>query len=444
MQFQKTNRTAFLNFLRAKYEAWTGAIEVRSYPHYLLVDPSTICQLRCPTCPTGQENESRKLGTNITFRNRTMLAVDLFDALLHELGEYLFQITLYNWGEPLLNKKLPDFIKKAQALDIYTEIHTNLSLPLSDQFIDELLGSGLGSISASIDGFSQETYQTYRRGGNFELAKGNLERLIKARERLGLKTNIIWNFLVFSFNEHEIPATQKYCREVGITFNQREAFITNPDWLPSYRKNEANLQTLQVIPTNTVQESASTNPQQLPQKNRSTLPCAWHYNYSVVNADGSVSPCCAPWEQKFDFGVVQPGRESFADIWNNDLYRRSRGAFAGKEVKGLSQLETLCVKCPYGHGIQNLYSGLDIHVINQFNKVFKGSDPILDVAFDLLNDKKRFVEFFRENLIDDFSPETPTYSFFKRNYAFLQRTQNFVYREFKRSYRFLQRIQNSA
>lgn len=437
MPFQKTNRTAYLNFLRAKYEAWTGAVEVRSYPHYLLVDPSTICQLRCPTCPTGQENESRKLGTKVTFRNRTMLAVDLFDALLHELGEYLFQVTLYNWGEPLLNKNLPEFIKKAQALDIYTEIHTNLSLPLSDPFIDELLGSGLGSLSASIDGFSQETYQTYRRGGNFELAKGNLERLIKARDRLGLKTDIIWNFLVFSFNEHEIPATQNYCSDMGITFNRREAFITNPDWLPTYRKNEANLQALQVIPASPAQESASKKPQPLPQKSRSTLPCAWHYNYSVVNADGSVSPCCAPWEQKFDFGVVQPGQESFADVWNNDLYRRSRGAFAGKDVQGLSHLETICVKCPYGDGIQNLYSGLDVHVIKQFRKAFKGSDPFLDAAFDLLNDKKRFVEFFRENLINDFSQEIPAYSFSGRSYAFLRRTQRFVRRAFEKSYEFL-------
>ena len=437
MQFQKTNRTAFLNFLRAKYEAWTGAVEVKSYPHYLLVDPSTICQLRCPTCPTGQENESRKLGTNVTFRNRTMLAVDLFDELLHELGDYLFQITLYNWGEPLLNKKLPDLIRKAHALNIYTEIHTNLSLPLSDRFIDELLGSGLGSISASIDGFSQETYQTYRRGGNFELARGNLERLIKARDRLGLKTDIIWNFLVFSFNEHEIPATQKFCRELGIPFNKREAFITNPDWLPSYRKHEANLQTLKVIPSNTAQESAPAKPQPLPQKSRNILPCAWHYNYSVVNADGSVSPCCAPWEQKFDFGVVKPGLESFADIWNNDLYRRSRGAFAGKEVEGLSQVDTLCVKCPYGDGIQNLYSGLDVHVIHQFRKAFKGSDPFLNVAFDLLNDKKRFVEFFRENLIDDFSQEIPAYNISERSYAFLRGTQKFMRRAFERGYRLL-------
>jgi MoaA/NifB/PqqE/SkfB family radical SAM enzyme len=213
---------------------------------------------------------------------------------------------------------------------------------------------------------------------------------------------------------------------LGIIFNQREAFITNPAWLPSYRKNEANLNSLNVIQTETVQEPASAENQQSFKKTRSVSPCAWHYNYSVVNANGSVSPCCVPWEEKHDFGIVKPGLESFGDIWNNDLYRKSRGAFAGKEIEGLSQVDTLCVRCPYGHEVQNLYSGLDIHVINQFRKAFKGSDPFLDIAFNLLDDKKRFVEFFRDNLINDFSQKIPTYNFFARSYAFMQQLRGFV------------------
>ena len=35
--------------------------------------------------------------------------------------------------------------------------------------------------------------------------------------------------------------------------------------------------------------------------------CGWHYGYSAVNADGSVSPCCASWNQKDDFGRLDPG-----------------------------------------------------------------------------------------------------------------------------------------
>ena len=79
----------------------------------------------------------------------------------------------YNWGEPLLNKQLPAFIRKAKARRIETDVNSNLSLHLSNDDIDELLGSGLDNLSASLDGFSQQSYETYRVGGDLELAKSN-------------------------------------------------------------------------------------------------------------------------------------------------------------------------------------------------------------------------------------------------------------------------------
>ena len=241
MKFQKSNPSAFQNFLLAKYERFTGQVINQSSPYFLLIDPSSVCQLRCPFCPTGIENAAKKEGRPLRLRNRTMMTPELFDNLIEELGENLFYVLFYNWGEPLFNKHLPEFIRKAKSYHIHTEIHTNLSFQFTDAQIENLLSSGIDEIDASIDGFSQQSYQTYRQGGDFNLAKSNLERMAKTRERLGLQTDLIWNFLVFSFNEHEIEDCRKYCDEIGIRFNRRDAFIIiseKPDWLPSYRKHE--------------------------------------------------------------------------------------------------------------------------------------------------------------------------------------------------------------
>jgi MoaA/NifB/PqqE/SkfB family radical SAM enzyme len=67
--------------------------------------------------------------------------------LLEEMGEHLFLMEIHSWGEPLLNKQLPTFVRKAQAKKIETHMHTNLSLPLSDERIEDILGAG--SISCS-------------------------------------------------------------------------------------------------------------------------------------------------------------------------------------------------------------------------------------------------------------------------------------------------------
>lgn len=360
LKFDKKNRSAFENFIRAKSERLSGEILVRSYPSYLYIDPSSICNLRCPSCPTGVENAAKNTGNRITFRNRTLMSVELFDSLMDEVGEYLFMVMFYNWGEPLLNKKLPYFIRKAKNFDIYTELHSSLSIKIADEFIESILNSGIDSICGSIDGFSQETYGTYRQGGNFGLAKDNILRFAATRDKLGADTKIVWNFLVFGFNEHEVEDAKKFCAQNGIIFTRKDAFINkdaNPDWLPSYRKAEANKKP----------EKISVEP--APQKNS----CGWHYSYSAVNADGSVSACCGPWEQAQDFGAVIPGKQKFADVWNNALFRKSRALHSSVQIKDLPAVKTVCEKCPF-EGIKNHLAEFDQSVLARAKQLFPDLD----------------------------------------------------------------------
>jgi len=383
--FQKLNPSAFLNFLRAKYEMYTGEVNVTALPYYLCIDPSDKCQLRCPTCPTGIENESRRnREPELTLfrRERRMLSSELVDAVLDELGEYLFLVMFYNYGEPLLNPNVSAFIRKAKQYGIETELHTNLSLPLSDQRIDDLLTSGLDRLLASIDGFSQQTYQIHRVGGDLALVKSNLERIVKARNRLRLNTHISWGFLVFSFNEHEIPATQRYCHELGIEFHRRDAFVDNPEWLPSYRKRE----TPWIVPQEALLKKDSSkgwSPLPAVEKSRCASACGWHYGYSVVTGGGRVAPCCAVAKDEYDFGELAPGSASFREVWNNPAYQKSRAAFAAKDAQHLGHVETICTRCPYPATLHHLYSVHDAKVIGQFHRQFAGSDPVLEEAFDL-------------------------------------------------------------
>lgn len=400
--FQKVNRSAFLNFLRAKYEMYTGAVEVRTYPYFLTLEPSDVCQLRCPTCATGVENEYRrdKSAPSFTFRsNRTQLDPGFYAALLDELGEYLFLITFYNFGEPLLNRNLPRLIRQAKALNIETDINTNLSLHVSDAWLAELLDSGVDDVSASIDGFSQETYQRHRVGGDLDLVKRNLECLVRTRDRMGLNTRITYNMLVFSFNEHEVDAARQYADQLGIHFLAREAFIHNAEWLPSYRREEQprEVATSVVLPEGfqgDLRTKEIVFQRGEPIREWSPLPapdpsqparCAWHYGYSAITAGGSVAPCCGVTKQEYDFGRVEPGRTTFADVWNNAHYRTSRAAFSGVGANGLDGAQTICTRCPLSPFMHHMYSLHDFKVIAQFERVLKGSDPRLDQAFDLLS-----------------------------------------------------------
>lgn len=389
--FTKTNRSAFANFIRAKYEMYTGAVRVGSYPYHLLVESSDVCQLRCPTCVTGIENELRRQHApdRPTFRSdRTKMTPERFQALLEEVGEYLFMVMFYNFGEPLLNKDLPALIRLAKSFDVETDINTNLSLPLSDRQIEEVLSSGLDYLYASIDGFSQESYEKHRVGGNLQLVIENLTRIAKTRDRLGVNTLITYNFLVFSHNEHEIPLAEMFCDDLGIHFNTRDAFVHDPEWLPSYRKGELprRVAAAVTLPEGFQyyegQESKAWSP--LPElQGLATERCSWHYGYSVVSAGGNVAPCCGVPHAKHDFGRMGPGVGSFASVWNNDALQASRAAFSGKSDEAPAGVETVCTRCPLPPFMFQLYSLHDFKVVAQYARSIGASDPLLNEAFEL-------------------------------------------------------------
>lgn len=435
-RFRKTNPSAFLNFLHAKYEAYTGAIRVRSRPYYAMVDPSDICQLRCPTCPTGIESEGRGRGdeADTTYRtDRSLLGADLFDALLEELGEHLFLMELHSWGEPLLNKQLPSFVRKARAKGIETHMHTNLSLPLSDERIEDLLCAGLDFLFASVDGFSQAAYERFRVGGNVELVKSNLERLAKTRDRLGLETHIIYKFLIFAWNEHEVPDAMRFAANLGIDFQPQDASVPDASWLPNRRRGEKPFLSEADVGVLDQQWAAAGSPRYWKKHERHAywmpldpgnkwIPtdgpqvdsfCGWHYGVAVIQPGGDVAPCCITPKASDRFGRVVPGRVGFEEIWNNDLYRKSRAAFAGEDAPDLAQADTVCTRCYFPDAFKQVFSHNDFKVVGQFVNLFRGTDSKLERAFELIAagegnaERRRFVAFFKENLMERF-PEGST------------------------------------
>jgi MoaA/NifB/PqqE/SkfB family radical SAM enzyme len=366
-RLRKSNYAAFENYLVAKYERLAGITKVRSYPYIMSIDPCNICQLRCPACMTGMLNEvQKKKHIKNTHRPPSRLSKDVLESIYDECGDVLFYCYFYNWGEPLLNKNLPYYIRCARDRDIYTKFDSNLSVKCGDGMLEELLLAGLDEISASIDGFSQQTYEKYRVGGRLDVALRNLEKLVEIRDRLGCQTKIRWKCLVYSFNEHELGDIAAFCQERNIDFVAADAVIlpTNPDWVPTYRRE------------------GKPNPYYRP-NSRSNLPtpagqlpaypgrpegrtCAWHYSYAVVHADGAVAPCCGPYSRKSDFGQVTAEPGSFGKVWNGKNFEIVRRDFPqGKETVAINPTTT-CTRCTRSEAYRDHYTMLDREVIFKY------------------------------------------------------------------------------
>lgn len=328
------------NFLVAKIQCKLSMTRLISYPYFALIDPSSPCNLHCPLCPTGQGDPSRP---------RRFLKFEDFKKIIDELGDYLISLLLTNWGEPLLNKeffKMVEYTKKVKRVP-YISIDTNLNVTLSDQDIERLIKSGLDLMCVAVDGATQETYEKYRRGGSLKKVIENSRRILEKRRDLGKdRPFVVWMFLVFKHNQHEIENIKKMAKEMGVDALRISAARVYTGRADKRFKDSYEISKKYLPPLG----SKFSDYTKSGLRRRAVKRCYWLWNGVVINSDGSVSPCCEIFPKKYDFGNIL-NEKSFKTIWNNEKYRNARKSVKDfKHAKKLFDKENVCAKCTvYGN-----------------------------------------------------------------------------------------------
>src|SRR5436190_12391728 len=137
---------------------WTKRPVQWGYPVSISFEPTTSCNLRCPECPSGLRSFTRPTG---------MLQDKLYQDVIDQLASTLSYLTFYFQGEPYLNPRFLDMVRYASRKGIYTATSTNAHY-LDDENARETILSGLNRLIISIDGTTQEAYESYSVGGNLE------------------------------------------------------------------------------------------------------------------------------------------------------------------------------------------------------------------------------------------------------------------------------------
>ena len=333
------------NLLLNNLEMKMGRQYLISYPYYLYIDPTNICNLKCPLCPTWQYVKERPKGK---------MSMETFRNILDETGPYLFALSLFNWGEPLFNPHLPAMINYAKQYNIVVGISTNLHY-LPDTTARELIESGVDIIIISLDGASQENYEKYRRGGNLSTVLGNIERLNSYRQDNKKFPFLIWQFLVNRYNEAEIDMAREIARKMGLYFYpmHMRTSMGKELLMPLYERVK---EIKDWLPENPAHSKYSNNISP-GMKTRKTT-CTWLWNAAIINWDGSVSPCCGVFEKIWDFETCYDAQKdkqlTFHQVWNSPRYRLARSLVSAymKKSKNLSIIskeavsqELICSKC---------------------------------------------------------------------------------------------------
>lgn len=305
----------------------TGKPWVKAKPVSLEIEPTTSCNLRCPQCPSGLREFTRNTG---------MLDLTLFKKIIDEVYEELVWVTLYFQGEPFLNKQFLEFVKYAAEKNLYTATSSNAHY-FTDDMAKATVESGLDRLIISIDGTTQDTYSKYRIGGNLEKVIEGTEKLLHWKKVLNRKTpHIIWQFVVFKHNEHQIPELKKLAKKLGVDevglktahiydYQTSDAFIPQNEKLSRYEKDETGSYRI---------------------KNKLLNHCWTMWRGSVITWDGLVAPCCFDKDASHRFGDVS--QQTFQEIWHSERYQNFRQAI----LRSRKDID-ICTNCTEGTKIWN-------------------------------------------------------------------------------------------
>jgi radical SAM protein with 4Fe4S-binding SPASM domain len=312
--FKNLTEKKIKNFFLARKEKAEGVIEVKSLPYYLVIEPTNSCNLACPLCPTGAKNSVRKKG---------LMNLSNFFKLIDDLDDYCIELALQNWGEPTLNKKLPEMIRYCSDRNIYTVLSTNFSIIYKDEYLENLLKSGLSFLHIDLDGLDQKTYEKYRVKGNVEIVLSNIKRISALKKKLNLtKPYLHCSMLAMSHNEHQLEDFIKMKKELDVDEVSVDKIQINPNlssskkWLP---KNKELI--YESYPGGKASSKSSTF--------KSLKKCNWPWSGFVINWDGSISPCCIVDDPNADFGNIF--NNNIKEIWNNEFFKSSRAEFVDRK-----------------------------------------------------------------------------------------------------------------
>lgn len=296
--------------------------KIAGLPVSISFEPTTSCNLRCPECPSGLRSFTRPTG---------MLQRSLFENVIDQLANHLGYLTFYFQGEPYLHPQFMEMVQYASRKGIYTSTSTNAHF-LRDEQARQTVASGLDRLIISIDGTTQDSYESYRVGGSLEKVIEGTRNMVRWKQELKSQSpHLVFQFLVVRQNEHQIPDVYRLAREIGVDqvvlktaqiydFENGSPLLPRDQRYSRYKKNTSGKYEI---------------------KNELLNHCWKMWHSCVITWDGKVVPCCFDKDAHFVLGDLN--EQSFEEIWFGEKYN----AFRKTLLQSRSEIE-ICKNCTEG------------------------------------------------------------------------------------------------
>ena len=263
------------------------------FPSQVMVDLTEVCNLACTHCTHPEFKESTVYG-------KRMLDPKLNQKMIDEVSTFGYGITKYirytSNGEPLVHPKSYEMIQNSvENSRTKVTLTTNGTL-LNEKRMYKILKTGLHMIDISTDAFSNEVYKKIRVGGDLDITKANILKLIDLKKEAGAKTKIIVSFVEQKENSHEVQSFKNYWESKDVDEVLIRRLHTNSGSNLKNKTNENN------------------------QNNRRA--CLYPWERVILNARGKLAFCPTDWFAKSELCSYE--ENSINDVWKNKFYKDLR------------------------------------------------------------------------------------------------------------------------
>ncbi|MBN1586157.1 MAG: SPASM domain-containing protein [Candidatus Omnitrophica bacterium] len=329
----RTNIKGEKHFLFSNWSMRMGHTKSLGIPTNYTIEPTNVCNLKCPICKTGIGTIERAQG---------IMSLELYRTVLDKIGKYANNILLYGTGEPFLNKNIYEMIRLAKARGIVVTMASNGTMFDAEQVVR----SGLDELGIAIGGVTQETHSVYRVGGDLDLVLSNIRALVAAKKKLGSQTpRVLVDFVVQKHNQHQVDEVVDLALEMEVDslfvcptivwdMGQANRFVSDD---PQFSRYDAEAMAEgRLVPKDGAQR------------------CALPWFSSLIQWNGKVSPCCgielprradngqglthAYDPLTYPLGDLSEEGVTWESIWNGPKYQKFREVFLSSEGASICKL----------------------------------------------------------------------------------------------------------
>jgi len=274
------------------------------------IENTNRCAYRCFFCPREEMT-----------RDKGIMPVEDLAFILDRVGQHEGLVDLHGFGEPLLDKFLPEKIALISSRWPLAEprFYSTLGVRVEHDYFSKLVAAGLRHVEVSFYGFDADSYHEAHGADRYDLARENLERLCEAQHNSLGKLNVV----VRAFPKHDT------IKQPGVTETRLAQFS---QWLDSLN--------IKVVRERDMHNYGGGRDYNKP---GDYIPCSvvWGYRQRVLQItwDLYVIPCCFDFNAEIKLGNLRT--QTLAEIFSSLPYKN----FIEDHIANRLEAYPVCLKC---------------------------------------------------------------------------------------------------